>query len=66
MECPCKPCDIREVGCHATCISYMRWKKEQDDIRKKRQSAQNLHRLVNDGRGHHRYNPGMSLKECKG
>ena len=33
MTCPCKDCQIREVGCHGKCSSYKDWKNEQDDIR---------------------------------
>lgn len=27
---PCKDCGDREQGCHANCIKYKMWKKEDD------------------------------------
>lgn len=35
----CKGCTERKVGCHGTCETYISWKKEREEmIRKKRES----------------------------
>lgn len=30
---PCKGCEERQVGCHASCDSYIQWKAVMADIR---------------------------------
>ena len=30
MICPCKGCTDREIGCHAKCSKYIKWKTEWD------------------------------------
>ena len=32
MSSPCKGCEERELGCHAHCIAYRRWKSKHDKI----------------------------------
>ena len=33
MECPCRRCEKREVGCHGKCEDYKEWKAKSDKIR---------------------------------
>lgn len=39
-ETPCRYCEVREVGCHSTCESYLEWKYQLDqtnaEIRKRK------------------------------
>lgn len=35
MECPCKECKTRHVGCHGTCEKYKEWKIQNDELNKK-------------------------------
>ena len=46
IESPCKGCDKRFVGCHASCESYKNFreelKKQKDIINKKKQTQTNL------------------------
>jgi hypothetical protein len=30
--CPCKGCNERKVGCHASCVAYKEWKKNSVEI----------------------------------
>lgn len=30
MNCPCKGCTDREIGCHSKCSKYIEWKAEWD------------------------------------
>ncbi len=36
---PCYKCEIRRAGCHSVCPAYILWKKEVEEIRKKRVQA---------------------------
>jgi len=36
MLCPCKDCEKRVVGCHASCGDYKSWKGEQDKRREQK------------------------------
>lgn len=37
MKCPCKDfVDKRKLGCHGFCEDFKAWKKEQDDIKQRR------------------------------
>ena len=31
--CPCKGCNERKVGCHASCVAYKEWKKNSAEIK---------------------------------
>ncbi len=35
MECPCRDCGDRKVGCHGTCEKYKEWKVQNDELNKK-------------------------------
>lgn len=38
MKNPCKDCKKREVGCHASCKDYLKWKKwNEEETEKKRE-----------------------------
>ena len=35
---PCKDCQKRTLGCHATCLEYLIWKKKKEnELNKKKQ-----------------------------
>ena len=36
MKVPCKNCDRRTVGCHAECMEYREYQKENERIKKNR------------------------------
>ena len=36
MNCPCKDCDRRKLGCHGFCEGYQAWKKWNDEKNEKR------------------------------
>ena len=38
-ELKCKGCLKRKVGCHATCESYLAWKKEHDELKEKQREV---------------------------
>lgn len=33
MNCPCKECTDREIGCHSKCSKYADWKTEHEKIK---------------------------------
>lgn len=33
---PCQDCVNRQLGCHATCESYLAYNDQQEDLRKKK------------------------------
>lgn len=35
MKCACRDCKIRKIGCHATCESYLKFKKELEIMNNK-------------------------------
>lgn len=36
MKTPCKNCELRTVGCHGTCVSYIMYKAKMDRQLKER------------------------------
>lgn len=48
MECPCKNCKEREVGCHGYCELYKNWSDENHRIRTKVQKQQTFDRMIED------------------
>lgn len=36
IKAPCKNCSFRHETCHSHCLKYLKWKKEQAEIKKKR------------------------------
>lgn len=47
MECPCKGCEDRFVGCHSGCEAYKNWKKDLKGIRKKSRDESALYSYFN-------------------
>ena len=48
MNCPCKGCVDREVGCHSKCSKYIEWKAEYDRIKNIVDSAKAFEREVGE------------------
>lgn len=49
---PCKDCSKRSIGCHGVCPEYLRYLKENENIKAKK-------RAINDtGRASHWYEKG--------
>lgn len=41
MNCPCKDCDRRKLGCHGFCKEYKEWQKWNDEKNEKRRKEMN-------------------------
>lgn len=39
MDCPCRQCSDRKIGCHTTCSHYGTWKEVMEEIGKRRKEA---------------------------
>ena len=48
MNCPCKGCTDREVGCHSSCSGYKEWKAEWDRNRDTINKAKTFEREVGE------------------
>lgn len=35
VDCPCKGCSDRAVGCHSSCDAYAQYTKELEEVRRK-------------------------------
>lgn len=46
---PCKNCNKRSLGCHATCNDYIKWSEEMQE---QREQANKERRKENDLRAH--------------
>ena len=44
LICPCQGCGDRLVGCHSTCIAYMKWKTDREDQLKPQKEAEFIQR----------------------
>lgn len=33
MDCPCKQCEDRVIGCHAVCAGYKQWKRITEETK---------------------------------
>ena len=42
MQCNCKYCKKREVGCHGNCEEYKRFYKERREVNEKRRKIKSL------------------------
>ena len=42
MQCNCKDCKKREIGCHGKCEEYKRFYKERRDINEKRRKINSI------------------------
>ena len=45
---PCRTCDDREVGCHASCAAYLAWAEEQKNINRRETADRAAARAVTD------------------
>lgn len=43
MTAPCKDCPNRVVGCHSTCEQYIKYKEEQESVRRSRRAESEKH-----------------------
>ena len=50
MKNPCRGCDLRKPGCHATCEDYIAWKKEYDARQAKVRAEKELKWSVDEAR----------------
>jgi hypothetical protein len=45
MNCPCKGCTDREIGCHSKCSKYIEWKAEWDRRKNMIDNAKAIERI---------------------
>ena len=50
MECPCRACSDRTIGCHGKCEKYIQWSQEQEKLREIRNKKVNQERLADEDR----------------
>jgi len=55
MKCPCYGCGQRETTCHARCENYIAYKKETEDIRKRKYLDSHIDFLQKQGMYDHFY-----------
>lgn len=48
MECPCRTCNDRTIGCHGNCEKYVQWSQEQEKLREIRNKKVNQERLADE------------------
>ena len=64
MQCTCKDCQNRTIGCHARCEKYLQYSKEREQIRTARQAEQNKDFL--EVQRHREFKDIMIMKKKRG
>ena len=49
--CPCKDCEVREIGCHSRCSGYIKWKKEMEEMNKKIKMEKEMYGIIRNRYG---------------